>query len=82
MSIHYDLLPFQTAFTPPSTASISQVCAKMGPVRFFIVLLAVFLALSNARPTKDGEITDRIMREKVDPSRIAGTRDAVDFMPR
>lgn len=54
----------------------------MGPVRFSIVLLAVFLALSNARPTKDGEITDRIMREKVDPSRIAGTRDAVDFMPR
>lgn len=54
----------------------------MGPVRFFIVLLAVLLALSNARPTKDGEITDRIMREKVDPSRIAGTRDAVDFMPR
>ena len=30
----------------------------MGPVRFCIVLLAVFLALSNARPTKDGESHD------------------------
>ena len=54
----------------------------MGSVRFFIVLLAVFLALSNARPTKDGEITDRIVREKVDPSRLAGTKDSIDFMPR
>ena len=54
----------------------------MGPVRFFVVLLAVFLALSNARPTNDGEITDRIMSENVDPSRLAGTKDAVDFMPR
>ena len=54
----------------------------MGPVRFCIVLLAVFLALSNARPTKDGEITDRIMREKVDPSRIAGTKEAIDFVLR
>lgn len=54
----------------------------MGPLRFLIVLLAVFLALSNARPTKDGEISDRIMREKVDPLRLAGTKDAVDLMPR
>ena len=54
----------------------------MGPLRFFIVLLAVFLALSNARPTKDGEITDRIMRENVDPSQLAGSKDAIDFMPR
>ena len=54
----------------------------MGLLRFFIVLLAVFLALSNARPTKDGEISDRSMREKVDPSRLAGTKDAVDLMPR